>query len=126
MAVSRACDITFTSAEIFLIHEVQDRNTRPQIGTSLKLLGYIENFHPISCGARLFLDSSSIEVGHNWIATSFPLLFSLFVYTCQIDTRFIGGTIFEEDHLYNIIGELERSASDPGTVLCCDVCTDEI
>lgn len=59
---SRACEVSFNTGEIFHIHELLDIATRPPIGSSVKILGYIQNVHHVSCRATLSLEDDSIEV----------------------------------------------------------------
>lgn len=61
-ATSRACEVSFKHGEIFHIHEILDISSRPEIGSCVKLLGYIEDLQPISCRAKLSLEDDSIEV----------------------------------------------------------------
>ena len=87
-SVSRACDLSVSSGEIFLISELSYGCAQgPQEGSSVKLLGRLEEHSPTTFQARLALDGHSIE----------------------INTRLLGGVVLREGYLYQFIGELESA-----------------
>mmetsp|Transcript_14275 Transcript_14275/g.18540 ORF Transcript_14275/g.18540 Transcript_14275/m.18540 type:complete len:130 (-) Transcript_14275:129-518(-) len=92
--VSRSCDLTFTTGVIYHIHEILDVSSRPNIGSSIKLLGQIEDHSPLNCRAILSLENHNIE----------------------INTKFLAGVRIPIGELCHIIGELEASDTIPDSI----------
>ena len=90
-SVSRAVDLSVGHGEIFLISEVvassgsqQSGVKHPREGSSVKLLGFVEEHDPVKRRATIALEGSSIEV----------------------DTGILAGEPLKSGMLYHIIGEL--------------------
>lgn len=85
--VSRGCDLSVSFGEVLLLSEVL-AGVR-DVGSSVKLLGFLEQLDPAARCAMLTLDGAAVP----------------------LNIELLAGVPLMEGQLYHVIGELEESES---------------